>query len=175
MKRAFLILILLLFSAGIYYYYYYPSLLEEEVLEEMEITLYFVIMTETDFALYPVERSIPPSTTKEESYRRALELLIEGPRESEDVEPALPKEAVIREIQVEGDTITVDFSQEIRSLNVGARGEEMTIYSIVNTLTEFPEINQVQLQVEGESRVSLAGHYMLIDAFTRSEEVIYRE
>lgn len=175
MKRVLIFILLFISGTILFFYFYYPTLLEEEALEEMDVTLYFILMTETDFVLYPVKRSIPESPVDEENYRRTLELLIEGPKEDEDVGPVLPKDVVIKEIKVERDTITVDFSQEIKGLNVGARGEQITIYSIVNTLTEFSSIKEVQLLIEGNSRVSLAGHFMLVDPFTRSEEVIYRE
>lgn len=156
------------------FYFYYPTLYQEEV-EEMEVTLYFIVMTETDFVLYPVTRRIPQYSSREDIYHHTVELLIEGPRENEDVGPVLPENVVVKEVSVEGELVTLDFSQEIKEINVGARGEQITIYSIVNTLTEFPDIEEVQILIEGESRVSLAGHFLLMEPFTRSEEVIYRE
>lgn len=157
----------------LYFYVYYPTLLAPDPQEE--ITLYFISITETDFLLRPVTRAVAPDLAGEDLYRKAMDLLIAGPQEDEEVEFVLPKTTRIRSIEREGDLITVDFSSEIRNLNVGAQGEEMTIYAIVNTLTEFSGIHQVQLLIEGQERVSLAGHYMLIHPFSRSEEVIHRE
>lgn len=174
--KKFLIFTLFFFCAVILliFYVYYPTIFHRGE-ADLEVTLYFITITERDFLLYPVTRSIDPALDGEQLYKRVLELLIAGPQSGEEVEFVLPKETRILDLQVEGNLVQVDFSKEIRNLNVGAQGEEMTIYAIVNTLTEFSGIDSVQLFIEGQNRVSLAGHYLLMDPFTRSEEAIYRE
>ncbi|MDI6895284.1 MAG: GerMN domain-containing protein [Bacillota bacterium] len=46
--------------------------------------------------------------------------------------------------------------------------------AIVNTLTEFPDIRQVQILVEGRKVESLAGHADVSRPLTRNERLIKR-
>jgi germination protein M len=48
----------------------------------------------------------------------------------------------------------------------------MTLYSLVNSLTEVPEIKQVQIQINGANLDSLAGHVDLTNPLTRDESLI---
>ncbi|MEW6230380.1 MAG: GerMN domain-containing protein, partial [Bacillota bacterium] len=40
----------------------------------------------------------------------------------------------------------------------GSRNEELLVWSIVNTLTEFPGIYRVQILVDGKKEESIGGH-----------------
>jgi len=53
----------------------------------------------------------------------------------------------------------VNFSKEIVTAHWGgSMGEIMTVYSVVNTLALFPDIEQVKFLVEGEEVETLTGH-----------------
>ncbi|MBQ5389910.1 MAG: GerMN domain-containing protein, partial [Anaerovibrio sp.] len=54
----------------------------------------------------------------------------------------------------------------------GSTGEEMLVGSLVNTLTEFPEIKKVQILVEGKEIDSLSGHLDLSRPVERMPELI---
>jgi germination protein M len=46
------------------------------------------------------------------------------------------------------------------------------IAAIVNTLTEFPDIDQVQILLHGQTDASLGGHFILDEHFRRQENMI---
>ena len=53
----------------------------------------------------------------------------------------------------------VDFSKEFQTRHRGgSAGEIMTIYSVVNTLTELPGVEKVQFLLEGDKLESILGH-----------------
>ena len=54
----------------------------------------------------------------------------------------------------------------------GSTGEEMLIGSIVNTLTDFPEVQKVQILIEGASVETLSGHMDLSEPLTRMTELL---
>ncbi len=85
----------------------------------------------------------------------------------------LPPEARLLSIQVTDGTAAVDFSRELQTKHWGgSAGELLTVYSVVNTLTEMPGIERVQFLIEGEKVESLAGHLELTEPVTRDEGYI---
>ena len=63
------------------------------------------------------------------------------------------------DVTVQNGTAKVDFSKEFaRKFTGGSTGEEMLVGSIVDTLTEFPEVKQVQFLIEGQPVETIAGH-----------------
>ena len=72
-----------------------------------------------------------------------------------------------------GDTAKVDFNRAmVDKLSGGSTGEEMLVGSIVNTLTEFPEIKKVQIVIEGRKVETLKGHMDTSQPITRMEELL---
>lgn len=120
-----------------------------------EITLFFV--SEDTNSLTPEVREIEPGGRDLKLV--ALEELIQGPKN-----PALgrtiPPEAKVLGITVEKNSLAVvNFSREIVTAHWGgSMGEIMTVYSVVNTLALFPDIEQVKFLVEGEEVETLTGH-----------------
>ena len=49
----------------------------------------------------------------------------------------------------------------------------MLIGSIVNTLTDFPEVEKVQILIEGASVETLSGHMDLSEPLTRMTELLH--
>ncbi|MDN5294360.1 MAG: germination protein [Eubacteriales bacterium] len=105
--------------------------------------------------------------------KAALEELIKGPR-TPGLSPTLPTKTRILGINIKDGTATVDFSREIREGVAGSAGEQLAIFSVVNTLTEFPTIKRVQFLIEGEKIETLAGHADLSQPITRNEALIIR-
>ena len=88
----------------------------------------------------------------------AVEELISGPT-AKEASITIPEGVELLGLEIEAGRAEVDFSQEIVDDHWGgSAGEMMTVYSIVNTLTQFSEIDEVLILVEGEVRESLAGH-----------------
>lgn len=64
----------------------------------------------------------------------------------------------------------VNFSHEFRENHWGgSAGETVTLYSVINSLTEFDHIKSVQFLVEGEKLESLAGHWYTAEPMKRDE------
>ena len=80
-----------------------------------------------------------------------LAALISGPGKDSILHPTIPSGTVVRSIRIEGEVAVLDFSAEfITNHWGGSSAEEMTVYSIVNTLTELPFVRAVTIVVEGK-------------------------
>jgi len=137
-------------------------------IEEMvEVNLYF--SDSQAMYLVPEKRKISqiPSLA-----RQAVIELIKGP-ESSDFYPTIPEGTQVNEVYIADDIAYIDLSEEIfKNHPGGSSGELMTVYSIVNTLTEIPPIKGVQILVEGNEMKSLAGHIDISMPLLREEDRI---
>lgn len=105
-----------------------------------------------------------------------LEELIAGPGEKSVLAPVLPKSTKVRSVTVLGDLAVVDLSGTlVGNYWGGSRSEELTIYSMVNTLTRIEEINRVKLSIDGRSDVSIAGHMVLDKEYTFADRMLETE
>jgi germination protein M len=114
------------------------------------VTLYFGNDQATAVVAETRTVSIPPGAAREDILRIVLEELIKGPQRQE-LFRTIPAEVKVRSVNIDGKTVSVDFSEEMHTRHWGgAAGESMTINSIVNTLTEFEGIELVKMTVAGE-------------------------
>jgi len=114
------------------------------------ITLYFANQDATKVVPETRTISVPSNISVAGYLKMIVNELIKGPRNSE-LRRTIPTEAAVRSVTVKGDTAFIDFSSEMHSKHAGgAAGEAMTIHSIVATLTELDNIDQVQITVEGK-------------------------
>lgn len=113
---------------------------------------------------------------KEKFYLNSLQELIAGPT-SNNLKLTIPENTRILGVYEKDDGLfIVDFSEELVEGHWGGTaGEGMTIYSIVNTLTSFPEIDAVKFKIEGEERVTLAGHWDLTVLFTYNDAIVEKQ
>ena len=89
-----------------------------------------------------------------------------------DEKSIFPPGTKVIDISIEKGLATVNFSKEVLyNSNVGSNGEALGIQSLVNTLTEFPNIEKVSFNVEGSAEGPARdwwGHIGLYDQpFTR--------
>lgn len=85
---------------------------------------------------------------------------------------ALPEGTEIRGMSIKDGLCTVDFSKNI--LNTSSlEQEENMISAITYTLTEFPTIDRVELQVEGQILAALPKGYAIDTAFERENINLY--
>jgi spore germination protein GerM len=99
--------------------------------------------------------------------------LISGPGQKSILAPVLPSRTKVREIRIDRGVATVDLDAGfIESYWGGSRSEELTVYSIVNSLTEIEGIDAVRLTLDGRSDVSIAGHIALDQTFHRESRLI---
>lgn len=107
-----------------------------------------------------------------EKYKAAVEALLAG-TDNKELSAVFPKKTKLLKIAVSGGTARVDFDKTLRTGFVGgSTGEEMLVGSLVNTLTEFPEIKQVQILIDGQEIESLSGHLDLSGPVKRMDELI---
>ena len=119
--------------------------------------------------LVAVEKSIKDTGNK---YQAAVEALMAG-TEKKGLANVFPKKAKLLQVTVSGKVAKVDFSRELQKNFVGgSTGEEMLVGSVVNTLTEFPEIQKVQILVDGQEVETLSGHMDLSQPLPRMTELL---
>lgn len=94
--------------------------------------------------------------------RGVLQALFEGPREMDEYRNPIPEGGEVQWVQVRGSLATVSLNQGlVENHPGGSAGELLTVYSMVHTLTQLPEIDRVQFLVEGERVETLVGHLAL--------------
>jgi len=98
--------------------------------------------------------------------------LLKGP-ESEELSPTIPEGTKLLSLEVADKIATVNFSREIQTNHPGgSAGETMTVYSIVNTLTQLEDIDAVQFLVEGEKEEAIWGHLYTLEPIEPNQELI---
>jgi germination protein M len=98
--------------------------------------------------------------------------LITGPT-NPDLVKTVPAETTIKDIETNDGVCYVDLSNAFRTKHWGgSTGETFTIYSIVNSLTELPNVKKVQFLIEGEKQEDFKGHYDFSAPFERDENLI---
>jgi spore germination protein GerM len=123
----------------------------------MSVTLYFP--SKDGRWLSPEKRDIKEGADLRENVLDVVSELVRGP--ATGLTPAFPADTRVKGVFIDPKgTAYVNFSRELQSeYPGGAWTETLTIYSLVNTLTEdFPEIKQVQILIEGSAVDTLAGH-----------------
>jgi hypothetical protein len=117
-----------------------PGASEAPAAETMDVVVYYLKSTSQDIYLVREVHTLPKS---ESVAQAALQELISGTPTTEGAYRVLPADTKILGITIKDGLATVDFSKDVLYANVGASGEELGIDSVVNTLTEFPMIEQV--------------------------------
>lgn len=105
--------------------------------------------------------------------RAAINELIAGPS-SENLYPTIPAATILEDINITSDGLCiVDFSPElIEDHPGGSLAEQLTVYSIVNTLSQFDSVDKVQMLVGGQVVDTLAGHCDITEAMARYDDII---
>jgi hypothetical protein len=102
--------------------------------------------------------------------RAAVEGLIEGPLSN--LAPSIPEGTQLLDISILNGVCTVDFSQAFVDNHIsGSSNDLMTVYSIVNTLTEFSSIDKVKFLIEGKTGATF-GNFVFNEALARREDLI---
>lgn len=76
---------------------------------------------------------------------------IQNTNKKKEAIPTLPSSTVLNNLTIRDNVCYLDFSDDINNLIPGIRSE-VVVYSIVNTLCELPNVNRVQITVEGEQQ-----------------------
>lgn len=140
--------------------------------ESIEITLYFGNADGTAVVAENRTIDIEANSTREELFKMTIEELIKGPND-ESLVKTIPKEVKVLSVILEENIIYIDFSHEMHTKHWGgATGEAMTVSSIVNTMTEFNDIDKVMMTVEGEP-LSIE-HMIIEEPLSREENMIQK-
>ncbi|MDD4296226.1 MAG: GerMN domain-containing protein [Ruminiclostridium sp.] len=153
---------------------------EEDALrlnEKLQVRLYFADQDGT--RLVKEIRYIDMNDAKQGTEQQATLLvkeLVKGPSNS-TLNSTMPEGASLRSpIKVENRTATVDMTKEFVDNHPGGKeAEEMTIFSIVNTLTELKDIETVKFLINGKTQKEFKGNFLLNNEFPRNEALIDRK
>ncbi len=143
--------------------------IEPEKTQWKMVTLYFADKTATDKLAAEQKRiEVKQSLTLE---YQIVEQLILGPGKTM-LRSVLPHNTEIIDIKTENNICYVNLSKSFMNINSGDKKEaELSIYSVVNSLTEIPDVKKVQFLIEGEKVDTFSG----IDfskAFERNDTII---
>ena len=123
--------------------------------EDMKVKVYYP--DESGLRLVEVEREIEVARDSDK-YAAAVEAMMTPPTETELTE-IFPKRAKLLNVDVQDGVATVNFDEGLQKHFVGgSAGETFLIGSVVNALTNFNEIKEVRILIDGEEIESLAGH-----------------
>jgi len=133
------------------------------------VTIRVYYANETGEYLVGETREIP----YENRYLEALVELIKSPIDS-TLYQLVPDTTTIYSIEIDNGVATVDLSQDFVDDRFNSDiMDNLLVYSIVNTLTEFTDINSVAFSVEGE-KINSLGMLDLSSPLYRKNDLIIR-
>jgi len=104
--------------------------------------------------------------------RATVNELIAGPKNT-GLLRTIPEGTQLLDINIENGLCTVDLSNEFRENHWGgSSGEILTVYSLVDTLTQFPTVDEVEILVEGQQVETLAGHMDLSTSVIQNMQIV---
>ena len=145
------------------------------------VTLYFASLEDDQAYLVKETREVKES--EENIYKAIIKELIGGPT-SQDLYPTIPPDSVVNSVKLTNGLAVVDFDIRIitnyEDIPHSSTTETLAIYSVVNTLTEFEEIEMVKITIEGKDSGEVEGIYVedfwghigIYENFYRNTEII---
>ena len=117
------------------------------------------------------------SNNSESRAAEILQQLIKGPGEGTGLKATIPEGTKVHSpIKIEGKVATVDLSKEFVENHPGGKeAEKMTIYSIVNSLTQVKGIEKVQFTIEGAKKDRFKGNFKFDTPFSGSSALNSKE
>lgn len=92
------------------------------------------------------ERTLPKTLSLA---RETVNQWLKGPMETDSMQSSVSTATVLRDIAIKDNVIIVDLSKEFMLSNSKVT-PEVALYGLVNTLTQFSTVKQVQIRIEGE-------------------------
>ncbi|MDP4093792.1 MAG: GerMN domain-containing protein [Bacillota bacterium] len=145
--------------------------------DKLPIYLYFANQDNTKLKLEV--RYIPMTEAKKSVNNLASTIvkeLIKGPAEK-GLQATIPKGTKLRSpVSINARVATVDLTGEFIDNHSGGKNEaQMTIYSIVNSLTELKDIEKVKFTINGAVKADFKGFYQFNALFPRTVSLISKE
>lgn len=136
--------------------------------ETVEFTVYF---SDNEAMYLKGEKRTVPKNNRPVA-ELMIEELIKGPK-SQDLMPTIPEGTKLLSLEVKKKIAIVNFSKEIQTNHPGGTtGESMTVYSIVHTLTQLPDIEAVKFLVEGEEQEAIWGHLYTLEPIEPNPDLL---
>lgn len=140
----------------------------EQDLIEHEAVLYFASNSVNKLAS---EKRTVFYENKEDVYEAVIEALIKGP-ETDKCSVSINRDTIVNSVKVNDKVATVDFTSSFTKYNTGGSTKELLcLYSVVNTLCEFPEIDEVLITVDGKL-ISTFGQFDMSEPYTADTGLI---
>ncbi|MBM7855453.1 spore germination protein GerM [Desulfohalotomaculum tongense] len=138
-----------------------------EVMDKIPVVLYFA---NHRGYLVAQQREIPKV---DGIARMTMQELAKGPEADCGLLPTLPPGTQLKDINIRDGVCIVDWTKELKENHPGGSSSELlTVYSIVNTLTQFSTVDKVQILVDGRVVETLAGHVDLSVPLEREDNLI---
>jgi germination protein M len=150
----------------------------KKLTDKVPIHLYFANEDNTKLKLEV--RYIPLTDAKQGTSHLASVIvreLIKGPSADTGYKSTIPAGTTLRTpVSISSRIATVDMSKEFKSKHPGGKdAEKMTIYSIVNSLTELADIEKVKFTIAGKVEKEYMGSFQFNAPFPRSTSLISKE
>ena len=134
----------------------------------VKLTLYFPISDAS--GLISTERTVV--VADQEVIKAMFNELASPPS---GIQKPLPKGTTLISASVKDDVATIDLSTEFqKNFGGGSAGEQMTMYSIVNTLTTLPNVHSVQFLLDGKKLDGILGNLDTSAPLKRNEGLILK-
>lgn len=135
----------------------------EDELVTVNTKLYF----SDEYSSSLIAKDITFSINKnEDKFYFTLKKLISGPSDK-GMYPSVSPKTIVNKVTVKDGLCTIDFDDSLIRYNTGGSTREMMcLYSIVNTMCEFPEIESVIFTLNGES-ISAFGQFDMSESYSK--------
>lgn len=143
---------------------------EIQNIQETEITLYFAssdgkgLVKEVQKVYYSSNMSVE---------KLVLERLLKAPK-SENAQRTIPEGTQLINVSVMDGICLVNFDNGFLNYNFDI-AEDVVIYSIVDSLTELPTVNTVQISVNGDTSQIYREKFSLSDRYERNLDLVTEE
>ena len=168
------IILVIIIGVGVWYFFFFSKNNEQqvnEIISEEEISekqmrqtivsLYFY--NESSKSLVSEGRLIDAKELIQEPYKKLMELLIEGPQNT-SLSKTIPDGTRVNKAELRGETLYLDLSKEfIENHQGGEEQESITIYSIVNTMTNLTEVNAIKILIDGKENQAFKDNKIKFD------------
>lgn len=131
--------------------------LSEEQDKQTIVSLFFI--DKQSNKLTPEARIVDAKELITMPCERLMELLIDGPK-NEKLDKVIPKGTKILKTFTEKDCLTIDFTKDFLNYDMEKENaKDNLINSIINTMTQLTEINEVKFLIEGQENEQFKGTY----------------
>ncbi|NBH83610.1 hypothetical protein D7X88_11655 [bacterium C-53] len=135
--------------------------------EKVKLTLYF--SNEEGTALIPKTEEVVYSSNISLE-KLVMEKLLEGPGD-ERLKATLSPERKVNSITVKDGICYVNFDASNMEITANVT-EEVSVYSIVNSLSELKNVNKVQISIDGENNRMFRENISLSNVFERNLDLV---